>query len=399
MTAWFDALDQSCAVVVAPASHFAQRFGQCALADFPRRETGVRRLCDILLAYAEADIAEGCDDWDFVEGGGALLTLLLIDYHTSCRVAVREGTLRLRLGEHGWFDPFAAIEHSLEGDDIRRAFAKELAIAEADAAGTGPGARVLEAFETLLRQTRPDLTIASQFEHELVLSNGAQIDLRRVISATSTATPLEVKSAVRAVVDVLADSGAALVDVSWQQARTQIFPRLVSLDFLDGLDDSLNERCRLMARPLGGDVSIALVLRYPDRIKYVGHRALEHWDTTVDVAYQVALGNLVEHSAQAKFFRLDTDYGPLMMARNGDGLDASRLLLPGLHALLSKELGSDCVAAAPHRDALMASAGAPVGLIDALRHTVTDAAMRAPHRISTQLWHVCADGLPRVATV
>jgi uncharacterized protein YtpQ (UPF0354 family) len=76
------------------------------------------------------------------------------------------------------------------------------------------------------------------------------------------------------------------------------------------------------------------------------------------------------------------------MARTGDGLDSSRLLLPALRALIAAELGSPFAAAVPHRDALLACSLAPGGGVDALRIRARNEAERARHAISGQLFVV-----------
>ncbi len=96
---------------------------------------------------------------------------------------------------------------------------------------------------------------------------------------------------------------------------------------------------------------------------------------------------------------MDTSYGPLVVARSGDGLDGARLLLPTLHSVLAPELGSPFVAAAPHRDALWACACEPESLRAALAHRVREDAARAPHRIGDELFLVAHRGLSRSASV
>jgi len=89
---------------------------------------------------------------------------------------------------------------------------------------------------------------------------------------------------------------------------------------------------------------------------------------------------------------VDTDAGPLVVARTGDGLDAARLLLPTLPDVLRPELGDAVVAAIPHRDVLYACprADAP---IEALAARAADASARAPHPITARLFDLSPRGL------
>ena len=175
------------------------------------------------------------------------------------------------------------------------------------------------------------------------------------------------------------------------EVRQALLPRLVPRDFLD---DSPGMRDELALKPvLGGALHAALILGYEGRARYVRQRELAHWSLAPGDALAIALENLAARSARARFARVDTAHGPLVVARTGDGLDGARLLLPTLHDVLAPELGSPFLAAAPHRDALFACAIEPRELRDALAARVRDDAARAPHRISDRLFAIAAHGI------
>jgi hypothetical protein len=135
-------------------------------------------------------------------------------------------------------------------------------------------------------------------------------------------------------------------------------------------------------QPLAGDIRLAMILRYPGRARFVRHRERARWPVG---ACGHAIRNLARSSAHAKLVRVDGDEGSFVTARSADGLDASRLLLPGLHDVLAPELGSPFVAAVPHRDALFACAahaGASVAALAARTRIQHD---RARHGISASL--------------
>jgi hypothetical protein len=101
-------------------------------------------------------------------------------------------------------------------------------------------------------------------------------------------------------------------------------------------------------------VSIAFLVREQGRGRY-----LQQGDLPADVdrrrLLSTAVANLARGSQKSRLLRADTDCGPLVVARTGDGLDSSRVLLPGLYDLLRKELGPSIAVALPHRDALLAT--------------------------------------------
>ncbi len=181
--------------------------------------------------------------------------------------------------------------------------------------------------------------------------------------------------------------------VAWGDARTRLLPRLLPPSFEASLPDDSPRRGTLATRPVWQDVRVALILGYEGRSRFVREDELEDWAQSFDDCLTVAVANLAARSTTARFARIETEAGPLVVARTGDGLDAARLLLPGLHDVLSAELGSPFLASVPHRDTLLAGPTSPEALVQALRHKTADDAARAPHRISDALFLVSPEGL------
>jgi hypothetical protein len=139
-------------------------------------------------------------------------------------------------------------------------------------------------------------------------------------------------------------------------------------------------------------IAVALVLPYTERARYLRADEPASWQRSADEVRARAVANLAARSAKANFTRVETATGPLVIARTGDGLDAARLLLPGLREVLAAALGSPCAVAVPHRDTLLACAAASTA-IDALTVRAGDEAARAPHRISDAVFVLAQDGL------
>ena len=104
----------------------------------------------------------------------------------------------------------------------------------------------------------------------------------------------------------------------------------------------------------------------------------------VSVGDTITISTRSGKSWQARVLRVvwSGDGVTLVVARTGDGLDASRLLLPGLHDVLAPELGSPFVAAVPHRDALFACPRDCERSVRALRERAARESLRAAHAIS-----------------
>jgi uncharacterized protein YtpQ (UPF0354 family) len=241
-----------------------------------------------------------------------------------------------------------------------------------------------------LSSREPPLAVREHFERYVKLSDETEIDLSRIVDATREGTKADVARSVDKLLSFVGHEERAL---PWDEARRRILPRLLPTSFEASLPDDSRGRGELAIQPLLPTLRVSLILGYEGRARFVRRDELDAWGHGFEDALECAIDNLAERSSEARFARVETDEGPLVVARSGDGLDAARLLLPSLHDVLSAELGSPFLASVPHRDTLLAAPTTPAELVDALRHKTADDAARAPHRISATLFLVGRDGL------
>lgn len=341
--------------------------------------TGVRWLADRIERFLENE-GDAFQDDRFVEGAGALLGLLLIEHHGG-RTQERAGAHRVQLGRFGWFDPFGAIEQALDAEDPRQCLSEYLASAEQEAAEAGPISRVVSIFAEVLGEERQDLKIESQFELTVELDNGATVDLARLEKVARDQDYEAAAEAARRIISMLPGDDRPR-ETQWAEAAARLFPRLVSKKFLVSLpnDDVLYRQ------EVGHDVHVTLQLRYGPRARYVRHAEVEQWADDGDAFHQ-AVRNLASHSRELRLEPIDDG---LLRVRQGDGLDAARLVLPDL-AVRLRQLSTECwIAAAPHRDVLLV---APNDGAAVLARHANDAVERAPHAISGALFSVTEEGL------
>ncbi|MBW2464999.1 MAG: hypothetical protein JRH11_25345, partial [Deltaproteobacteria bacterium] len=333
------------------------------------------------------DVEEPGDDADraFVEGAGAALALLLIAHLGVGEHRCRDGVHRIRIGAYGYFDPFGAIEEVLDAEDPGVALAVAVRRAEAEAGGRGPGARVRVYLAEALSERSPPLEVREHFEHYLKLSDDTEVDLSRTIAATRDGDDADVRRSVDKLVTFLGGQATAL---PWEEAGPRLVPRLVPPTFTADLPDSAAGRGELAIRPLFPSLSVALLLAHEGRSRFLREDEIAAWERSFDEVLERAVENLAARSTKARFTRLDTDAGPLIVARSGDGLDAARLLLPNLHEVISRELGTPFYVAVPHRDTLLAAPVTPKVLVSELERRAEDDASRAPHRISSALYRM-----------
>jgi hypothetical protein len=347
--------------------------------------TGLRALSGLI---SRAQCSSQSDEDKFVEGAGAYLGLLLLDHLPLGSHVANAGEHRLRLGSHGFFDPFAAVAGALDAGDAPRALLDAVKLAEAEAAGSGPTARVVGEMLARLAE-QPRLRVVSHFDRKLWLDvDGAsvEIDLERVIKVTQDEPTPVLEHAVSRLCASLVYQAAPLL--GWETASERVFPRLVGPAFVSSLPDGQD----LHLLQLGPEVWVTLVLRYRERARYVRQVEVETWSKDGAAPRAQALHNLAGSCKRARFLQHVTDHGPLVIAESRDGLDAARLLLPGLHDVLAPTLGSPFIAAAPHRDTLLACPVQPDALVRELVERVDAAVRSAPHAIARTLWLVRGTG-------
>lgn len=340
---------------------------------------GVRWLAERIERFID-NSEQSLDDHQFVEGAGALLGLILIE-HLGGRTRARNGAHRIQIGRFGWFDPFGAVADTLDAEDPRRCLAEYLLVAEREAKQAGPVSRVVATFAEALAEARPDLRITSQFELTVDLDNGASVDLARLEKVARDQDEEATSQAAQRIISMLPGDGGPR-ETSWEEAAPRLFPRLVSEAFLRSLPDEQ----ALYREEIGHDVYIALQLRYGPRARYVRLNEVTRWSESGDAFHQ-AVRNLVAHSRTLRLEPIDRG---LLRVRQGDGLDAARLVLPDLAVRLRRLAPEPWFAAAPHRDVLLI---APANDASLLLDLAKDAAVRAPHPISSALFAVSEDGL------
>ncbi|MCB9592117.1 MAG: hypothetical protein H6719_05235 [Sandaracinaceae bacterium] len=380
---WLDAIDGG--PLVPAARRFLSEHPGAPAQPFPNGVGGIRALSHAVEAWADEE-ASPLDE-GFVEGAGALLSLLLLDHVGEGGHVARDGVHRLRLGRDGFFDPFGAIDAALEADDPRAVLAEAVARAEAEASGAAGVGRALRILRERLDATRPDLRVEAAFGPSVRLSGEIEVDLARVLRATAGEPDEAARQAIDKLVTMLPGGGGALS--TFADLHASLLPRVTA----PGFAGSLADRGRLAHAPrLGGAIELTVVVGYEDRARYLGEAELERWGRSFDEVLAVAIENLASRSAEARFGRVDTEHGALVLARTGDGLDSARLLLPTLHSVLGPELGDGFLAAIPHRDVLLACADTPP-LRAVLAKRATEDAARAPHPITDRLFRVTAERL------
>jgi uncharacterized protein YtpQ (UPF0354 family) len=385
---WIDALASRSGPLLNAATLFAAHQG--LEPDPPRGVAGLGELSR-LIRRARTRLQDDEESRRFLEGAGAYFAILLLDHWRDASHTSHAGSHRLRLGECGTFDPFAAVAHALDADDTQRTLLAELQAAESEAEGVSPTARVVAEVRRVLRE-RSEVRVLDHFDRTLwveVHGSRIELDLARIVEVTRGESESILRSAVGRLCASLTGETARSSELPWSVAQTLIYPRLVGPSFASAVPV---ESVDLHLQRLGSEVWETLVLKTRERARYVRRVEVTDWSKDGAAPRAQALQNLARASERARFLQHDTPHGPLVIAESRDGLDAARLLLPGLHEMLSGALGSPFLVAIPHRDTLLAAPNGPPALVAELKRRVQAAARSAPHAISAQLWVIRPQG-------
>ncbi|MDD9941913.1 MAG: hypothetical protein OXU20_12785 [Myxococcales bacterium] len=400
---WIRALSTSCGPFVGPAEAFALTHGLGH--DVPRGGQALSRLAGALRrARASGAIADDARR-SLIEGSGALLALVLADRFGHAEHIQHAGNHGLLLGSAGFFDPFECIASALDAPDLGRALVAGVAQAEMEAGlrlDTDPEGqplpgghvrRLVIELSAQLATREPSIRLSRRFDTRVWLETAhegdeIEVDLTRLVEVTRGEAKTRLQASVGRLVTAICDTQRTKVS---QQERVgpmdpeigdRLLPRLVGPGFVARLPTPGDHRRagkQPLLEPLAGPVQLSLVVAYPGRARYL--RCDEVDAQGVEGAKRLALRNMAGRAERARVARVDTEHGPMVMLRSGDGLDAARLLLPGLRDLLRRELGPNLAVGLPHRDLLLACNAHDHATVSAMGAHVADQARRAPHAI------------------
>jgi uncharacterized protein YtpQ (UPF0354 family) len=362
--------------------------------DFRAGAPGIVFLCEEVLRFLSLEHVSEEQERRFIEGAGALLGLLLIDHVGEGAHMARGSVHRVRLGKYGFFDPFAAIDQVLDAQSPRQELMRQVSVAESEAAGTGPVSRVVNRFLTSVARERPELSLLSHFDLTLTLrsaesSEPVEIDLKRAVESTRDQDAHAVDNVANRLLSMLPGSSEA--QVSLDEAKQRLMPRLMRADSLRDLSSS--GKTLLAQAPLVEELSVALLLEYKGRARYVRESELAEWGISWAQAFELAWRNLAAHSKASRISRSETPHGPIFVARTGDGRDSARVVLPALPGELRARVGARVAIAVPHRDTFFACDADNAALLQAMRARAQEDAARAPHRLSDRVFLLDARGL------
>lgn len=178
---------------------------------------------------------------------------------------------------------------------------------------------------------------------------------------------------------------------SWVAARPLLMPTLRTPSACSSV--ALEPRREDFAlRDVAPMLRCLTVIDDGERVVWLERSDLEVWGVAEELARQVALENLAALAGDG-IERLPSRSGaPMFQVRSGDGLESSRLLLPGWLAEFAPTVDGLPICAVPHRGALLVTGDANPEAVAELAELATAEYAVAPGPLSPALYVITRDG-------
>jgi hypothetical protein len=234
----------------------------------------------------------------------------------------------------------------------------------------------------------PLVKIARHPEHTFsVTVNGNLVPLESLYRMASL-RPEELEHQVdRWIVELLrASEGVPDDKASFEDVRDRVLPMVVPAD--------TQHASPVVSQSLVAGLNVAYALDHDRTIAYIPPAVFSRWRISLDDLHEAALENLTRRSEAIQAHAAQDEEGRvnLVLFQTMDGYDASRILLPSLHARLREYLGSPFAAAIPNRDILLCFRDEP-DTVDRLKGQIEKDYRQMPHQITDRLLLVTADGI------
>jgi len=175
---------------------------------------------------------------------------------------------------------------------------------------------------------------------------------------------------------------------AYERVRDALLPvlRPVTLAEAGGVSGS-----GFLRREWAPEVFVYFAVDVPGTFHFLPAECVEAWSRSLEDVEAQACANLASRLAR-EGSRFSEAEGPLLVLEDGEGLAASRLLLPRVRRMLAERLGSPFRVAMPSAGVLIAFARGAEAWKEALGEDVWDAYLAEPVAISGSTFELGPDG-------
>lgn len=174
----------------------------------------------------------------------------------------------------------------------------------------------------------------------------------------------------------------------FEEIKDRLMPMVVASELAE------LRKSNIITQPLIEGLSVTYVLDGDRTIAYLPKEVLQKWSISLEQLHEICLQNLVLRSQTLQAHTAQDENGAvnLILFQTLDGFDATRLLLPSLHAALREPLGSPFAAAIPNRDILLCFKS-DTETVGRLRSQVQQDYRTMPHQVTDRIFLVTPDGI------
>lgn len=173
----------------------------------------------------------------------------------------------------------------------------------------------------------------------------------------------------------------ALEAPNFEDLASDVVPVVLSRARAERIDEQ-----RLYVVRLSEDMEVGFALGTPSAGQWVTFKDVVRWDLDARELMQRSLDNLWRVSEGTVVHQDDKSPSPVFYLRDGDGLDASRVLLRGLWEKLGEQMGDDILICVPSRDRIYATVGSDPQSIGHMVERMADDWLERPHAVSPRIW-------------
>jgi uncharacterized protein YtpQ (UPF0354 family) len=185
---------------------------------------------------------------------------------------------------------------------------------------------------------------------------------------------------------VRASEGTPDLNANFEELAERIMPVILRED-IPGIQ-------MMLSQPLVPGLVTAYAVDGQRSLWYIPAATLDRWTVSLETVHEKAMENLVNRSQEIAAHAAQDEDGSinLILFQTMDGFDATRILLPSLHARLREHLGSPFIAGIPNRDIMLCFRDEEE-TVARLRNQIATDYRQMPHPITDKLVLVTADGI------
>ncbi|HVY61083.1 MAG TPA: DUF1444 family protein [Planctomycetota bacterium] len=183
-------------------------------------------------------------------------------------------------------------------------------------------------------------------------------------------------------------------NVSYDEVRDSIVMTIKPREWVENADRNVPEPSRVLRMPFPNDTALVFVVDHPHVMRFVSVEESERWEVPPKEMFGVAKRNLLRMKPQLCHRAILDPTGRVsaIAIAEGDGYDASRILLPGLFEQLRERLGESFALAIPNRDLLIAFVTDDEKVVDAIQRRIAEDVSKRPYPISDQFFRLTPEG-------